>query len=191
MISLTDQSIEALDLTNVQLATNVLLMKLPEDFSSAIRTGLRISRKDKGNEDFKFTPQEFREVMNDTVMSWKTTQPHLVESTMVLQATTTPQSCGSSQPGSQEKNWSRKTSPNRSEYCAFCNTNDHRSPKCCKYMGAAVRRKRLSSLNKCPNCTRTHQGDCYIRFSCRICSEGKHLDYLCPGPGSKKQKSTK
>ena len=25
--------------------------------------------------------------MNDTVMSWKTNQPHLVESTMVLQAT--------------------------------------------------------------------------------------------------------
>ena len=63
------QSIEALELTNVQLATNVLLMKLPEDFSNAIRNGLRISRKDKGNEDFKFTPQEFREVMNDTVMS--------------------------------------------------------------------------------------------------------------------------
>ena len=63
------QSLEALNLTNAQLATNVLLMKLPEDFSNAIRNGLRITRKDKGNEDFKSTPQEFREVMNDTVMS--------------------------------------------------------------------------------------------------------------------------
>ena len=126
-----------------------------------------------------------------TVMSWKTTQPHLVESTMVLQATTTPKTSESSQPSSQEKNLSRQTSPYRSEYCAFCNTTDHRSPKCCEYVGAAARRKRLSSLNKCPNCTRTHKGDCYIRFSCRICSEGRHLDYLCPGPGPKKHKSTK
>merc|ERR1711895_258728 len=80
------QSIEALDLTYVQLATNVLLMKLPEDFSNAIRNGLRIARKNHGNEDFKFTPEEFRDVMNDTVMAWKTTQPHLVGSTVVLNA---------------------------------------------------------------------------------------------------------
>ena len=84
------QSLKALELTNEQLATNVLLMKLPKDFSNSIRNGLRIARMDKGNEDFKFTPQEFRDVVNDTVMSWRTTRPHLVERTMVLQSTILP-----------------------------------------------------------------------------------------------------
>ena len=37
------QSLKALDLTNEQLATNVLLMKLPKDFSNAIRNVLRIA----------------------------------------------------------------------------------------------------------------------------------------------------
>ena len=194
------QSIEALDLTNVQLATNILLMKLPEDYANAIRNGLRISRKDKGNEDFKFTPQEFREVMNDTVMSWKTTQPHLVESTMVLQATIPPKTSGpqSSQPSSQGKptNWKSKRKGNktpqnsyRSEYCALCDTNDHKTPKCVDYLGATDRRSQLSNLNKCPDCTRTHRGDCRIRYKCRICFNGNHLDYLCPG--QKKPNATK
>ena len=84
------QNLKALELTNEQLAINVLLMKLPKDFSNAIRNGLRIARMDKGNEDCKFTPQEFREVVNDTVMSWRTTRPHLVERTMVLQSTIPP-----------------------------------------------------------------------------------------------------
>ena len=178
------QSLKALELTNEQLATNVLLMKLPKDFSNAMRNGLRIARMDKGNEDFKFTPQEFREVMNDTVMSWKTTQPHLVESTMVLQATTSPKTSGpqSSQPSSQGKKSNRKGNSYRPEYCALCDTNDHKTPKCVDYVGATDRRNRLSSLNKCPDCTQTHRGDCLMRFKCRICSDGKHLDYLCPKP---------
>ena len=162
-------------------------MKLPEDFSNAIRNGLRISRKDRGNEDFKFTPLEFREVMNDTVMSWKTTQPHLVESTMALQATI-PQS---SQPSSQGKNLNKKGNSYKSEYCALCDTNDHKTPKCAKYVGATDRRNQLISLDKCPNCTRTHIGDCIMRFRCRRCSNGRHLDYLCPGlKGPKKPSVT-
>ena len=172
------QSIEALDLTNVQLATNVLLMKLPEDFSDAIRNGLRIFMKDKGNEDFKFTPQEFREVMNDTVMSWKTTQPHLVESTMALQATI-PQS---SQPDSQGKNLKKKNNSFKSnEYCSLCETRDHRTPRCTKYVGGTERKKRLISLNRCPGCTRKHPGDCRARLKCYSCS-GNHMDYLCTEP---------
>merc|ERR1711905_92039 len=84
------KSLKALELTNDQLATNVLLMKLPEEFSNAIRNGIRIARKGKGSQDYKFTPEEFRDVMNDTVMAWKTTQPHLVGSTVVLNATIPP-----------------------------------------------------------------------------------------------------
>ena len=45
------QSLKALELTNEQLATNVLLMKLPKDFSNAIRNGLRIAQIDKETED--------------------------------------------------------------------------------------------------------------------------------------------
>ena len=165
------QSIEALDLTNVQLATNVLLMKLPEDFSNAIRNGLRISRKDKGNEDFKFTPQEFREVMNDTVMSWKTTQPHLVESTIALQATM------SSQPDSQGKN-SKKNSFKGIYFCVLCETQGHKSPKCTRYVGGTERRRRLISVRRCPDCARRHTGDCQSKLKCNSCS-GNHLEYLC------------
>ena len=194
------QSLKALDLTIEQMATNVLLMKLPEDFSNAIRNGLRITRKDKGDQDFKFTPQEFREVMNDTVMSWKTTQPHLVESTMVLQATIPPNTSGqqSSQPISQGKsttwksNWKGGKTPHKfskSIHCQLCDANDHITPKCTDYEGSTERRERLISLKRCPNCTRTHKGDCWIRFKCRICSNGTHLDYLCPGP--KKPNATK
>ena len=178
--------LKALDLTNEQLATNVLLMKIPEDFSNALRTGLRISRKDKANEDFKFTPEEFREVMNDTVVSWKTTNPRLVESTMALQATLPTNTGGqSSQPGSKGRNLKKSSRTPRGsyvpDYCAMCNTNDHRTPKCGQYMGATERRKRLSHLGKCPDCTRTHKkGDCVLNFNCRYCSVGKHLDCLCP-----------
>ena len=56
-------SIKQLDLSPEQLAINVLLMKLPEDFANAIRNGIRIKRQDKGLQDFKFTPDEFRDVL--------------------------------------------------------------------------------------------------------------------------------
>merc|ERR1712082_418876 len=109
---------------------------------------------------------------------------------MALQATIPTNTGGplSSQPSSKGKNLNRKGSraPKGSygpEYCALCNTNDHRTPKCVKYVGAAVKRKRLRSLKKCPNCTRAHnKGNCVMRFKCRICLDGWHLDYLCPGP---------
>ena len=160
------QRLKALDLTNEQLATSVHLMKLPKDFSNAIRNGLRIAQKDKGNEDFKFTPQEFREVMNDTVMSWKTTRPHLVESTMVLQSTIPPTTGGQlpSQPTPQGKPISTKEKsswrggrkpykPLRSIRCQLCESEEHRMPTYKTYLGSAERRKRLVSLKKCPDCT--------------------------------------
>ena len=62
-------------------------MKLPEDFANAIRNGIRIKRQDKGLQDFKFSPTDFRDVLNDTVVTWKTTSPNLVASTTVLQTT--------------------------------------------------------------------------------------------------------
>merc|ERR1711942_529461 len=106
---------------------------------------------------------------------------------MALQATIPTNTGGpqSSQPYSKGKNLNRKGSraPKNSygpDYCALCNTNDHRTPKCEQYVGATERRKRLNNLNKCPDCTRTHsKGDCVLSFKCRFCSDGKHLDYLC------------
>ena len=76
--------IKQLDLSPEKLAINVLLMKLPEDFANAIRNGIRIKRQDKDLKDFKSTPDEFRDVLNDTVVTWKTTSPNLVASTAVL-----------------------------------------------------------------------------------------------------------
>ena len=132
-----------MDLTNEQLATNVLLMKLPEDFSNAIRNGLRISRKNKGNEDFKFTPEEFRDVMNDTVMVWKITQPHLVGSTSVLNTTIPPTGGGgqSSQPAPQGKNAGPKQKQSRAKGkksyrtfkpppCQLCGSEQHTIARC-------------------------------------------------------------
>ena len=81
------RSITYLDLTPEQLAVNVLLTKLPEDFANAIRNGIRIKCQDKGLKDFKFTPNEFRDVLNDTVVTWKTTSPNLIASTAVLRTT--------------------------------------------------------------------------------------------------------
>ena len=64
------ESIKQLDLTPEQLAVNTLLMKLPEFMAEPIRNGLRIRRKGTQNqEDFKFTPEEFAEVVNDTVLN--------------------------------------------------------------------------------------------------------------------------
>ena len=185
------KSLNALSLTNEQLATNVLLMKLPEEFSNAIRNGLRIARKNKGNEDFKFTPEEFRDVMNDTVMAWKTTQPHLVSSTMLLNATIPPGN-GGGQPNLQGKHTGAKQKqsggggkksfkPFKHLICQLCDL-DHKTSCCKTYLGSADRRKRLVSIKKCPDCTRDHQGGCTIPFKCRICLVGKHFDYLCPGP---------
>ena len=52
------------------------------------------------------------------------------------------------------------------------------------YLGSAERRKQLVTMKKCPDCTRVHDGKCKIKFKCRICLVGTHLDYLCPGPGT-------
>ena len=174
-------SLEALELTTAQLATNVLLMKLPEGFSNAIRNGIRIARKGKGDQDYKFTPQEFRNVMNDTVMSWKTTSPHLVSSTAVLHSTTIPDP-QSSTSGTIQKNGGQVRGYNRPQgtpKCYLCGEN-HVVMECHNYLGSNTRRKRLVDVQRCPDCTRKHKGSCDILYKCRICNGGLHYDYLCP-----------
>ena len=117
----------------------------------------------------------------------ETTQPHLVESNMVLQATIPP---NASQPTPQGKpttwrsRWRGGSTPHksyRSIYCQLCESHDHRTPTCKTYLRSTDRRNRLISLKKCPNCTRVHKGDCVVRYKCRLCVDGIHLDYLCPG----------
>ena len=174
------RSLDALDLSNTQLATNVLLMKLPEEFSNAIRNGIRIARKGRGNQDYKFTPEEFRDVMNDTVMSWKTTSPHLVKSTTVLHSTAVsdPQiTSGTIQKyGGQGRGINR---PQGTPKCYLCEEN-HRVMECQNYLGSNNRRRRLVDVQRCPDCTRKHKGSCEILYKCRICNGGLHYDYLCP-----------
>ena len=176
------KSLKALELTNDQLATNVLLMKLPEEFSNAIRNGIRIARKGKGKQDYKFTPEEFRDEMNDTIMSWKTTSPHLVGSTTVLHSTTlpNPQKKTSGTMQKQHGGWGGGYSrPPGIPKCYLCGEN-HRAMECQTYLGSNTRRKRLVEVHRCPDCTRKHKGDCKLLYKCRICNGGLHFDYLCP-----------
>ena len=176
------KSLKALELTNDQLATNVLLMKLPEEFSNAIRNGIRIARKGKGKQDYKFTPEEFRDVMNDTVMSWKTTSPHLVGSTTVLHSTTLPDPQKKTSGTIQKQHGGRGGGYSRTPgipKCYLCGEN-HRAMECQTYLGSNTRRKRLVEVHRCPDCTRKHKGDCEILYKCRICNGGIHFDYLCP-----------
>ena len=72
-------------MTAEQLATNALLLKLPEELANTFRNGLRLKRQGKGQDDFKFSPDEFRDVMNDTVMTWSTTAPIKAAATTVSQ----------------------------------------------------------------------------------------------------------
>ena len=132
--------------------------------------------------------------MNDTVMAWKTTQPHLVGNTVVLNATIPPKKNEQpSQPIPQGKNTSTKQKQTGGKgrrpfkpflKCQLCNSEDHRTVSCMNYLGSAERRKQLVTMEKCPDCTRAHDGNCQMPFKCRICLVGTHLDYLCPGPGT-------
>ena len=197
------RSITYLDLSPEQLAVNVLLMKLPEDFANAIRNGIRIKRQDKGLKDFKFTPDEFRDVLNDTVVTWKTTSPNLVASTAVL-CTTLKQNkvsehnecdssvhgasaCDGGARGSFKSGSPRRNVHNRSFNslkCQLCD-GEHTTSGCQSYLTAVARRTQLSALNKCPNCARVkHDGTCKLSYRCRICNQGLHMDYLCPGVSS-------
>ena len=201
------RSISFLDLTPEQLAVNVLLMKLPEDFANAIRNGIRIKRKDQGLQDFKFSPTDFRDVLNDTVVTWKATSPNLVASTSVLQTTFNQNKVwdqddyktsdhkmsgnGSGSGGARGRGQGgpRGGSRGRSSYnrnyskvkCQLCD-GGHSTPGCPSYLTAVGRRKQLVLLNKCPDCARIkHDDACKLRFNCRICNKGMHMDYLCPG----------
>ena len=201
------RSISFLDLTPEQLAVNVLLMKLPEDFANAIRNGIRIKRKDQGLQDFKFSPTDFRDVLNDTVVTWKATSPNLVASTSVLQTTFNQNKVwdqddyktsdhkmsgnGSGSGGARGRGQGgpRGGSRGRSSYnrnyskvkCQLCD-GEHSTPGCPSYLTAVGRRKQLVLLNKCPDCARIkHDDACKLRFNCRICNKGMHMDYLCPG----------
>merc|ERR1711874_522795 len=129
------------------------------------------------------------------VMSWKTTRPHLVERTMVLQSTIpptmdeqlplqpTPQGKPISNKIRSKRRGGRKPYKSlRAVYCQLCESDDHRTPTYKTYLGSTERRKKLVSLKKCPDCTKTHEGNCIVSYNCRICLDGSHLDYLCPGP---------
>ena len=84
------ETIGQLDLTPQQLAVNTLLMKLPEFIAEPIRNGLRIRRKGTQNqEDFKFTPEEFAEVVNDTLLNMDKLYPKATSTATVMQTNVT------------------------------------------------------------------------------------------------------
>ena len=188
-------SIEQLGMTNAQLAINVLLMKLPEDFANAIRNGIRIQRHNKGLQDYKFTPEEFRDVVNDTVFTWRTTAPHRTVSTTVLQANfkqedqfTCPSEDGGDYISGRGQGSPRDIHRGRGSHrisgkprCLLCD-EEHITSRCKTHRTAIDRRKKLIEFNRCPRCTREkHDGVCKFVDECRICGNGYHMDWLCPG----------
>ena len=109
------ESIGQLDLTPQQLAVNTLLMKLPEFMAEPIRNGLRIRRKDTQNqEDFKFTPQEFAEVVNDTVMNMDKLYPKTPTAT-VMQTNVTQKGSNSQVKSSGNNNKSKGNNNNTND----------------------------------------------------------------------------
>ena len=186
------RSIAHLQLSPEQLAINVLLLKLPEEFANAIRNGLRIKRQNKGSLDYKFSIEEFRDVANDTVMTWNTTTPTSTQKTTLChtplgQSTGSngaPQGAGTKYKGRGRGRGGRNQNAFQrfsQQECQLCK-GPHRNLSCPTYSTAAARRIQLEVMNNCPDCSRTkHQGDCNLTFSCRMCANGRHLDYLCPG----------
>ena len=198
------RSLEQLDLTPAQLAVNVLLLKLPEDLANGIRNGLRIRRENKGQEDFKFSPKEFMDVLNDTVVTWSTTSPNRASSTSVLQTTVTenkvekqgdhntyenktPAYGGGKQGGARGRGGFRdgnqrlKRVYGKPPKCQLCDA-DHYIGKCSSFPNAISKRAQLQARNKCLDCSREiHEGNCKLNYNCRVCGKGCHLDFLCPG----------
>ena len=124
------ESIGQLDLTPQQLAVNTLLMKLPEFIAEPIRNGLRIRRKGtKDQEDFKFTPEEFAEVVNDTVLNMDKLYPKAT-STTVMQTNVSHKggvvpSKGSGTQSNSSGNHSNSNSSNKGNYNHNANNNNH------------------------------------------------------------------
>ena len=200
------KSLEQLDLTPAQLATNVLLLKLPEDLANTIRNGLRLKRRAGGQEDFKFTPDEFRDVVNDTVMTWKVTAPKLAAATTVLQTsvhssketqekkpletknvsqndTTNGNTRGGARGGSRGNSRGTARGGFRSYYKPYCSVCEeaHYTTKCSAYPDSKSKRGKLSDRGRCQDCARAkHEGICKLRYKCSVCT-GDHLNYLCPG----------
>lgn len=68
-----------------------------------------------------------------------------------------------------------------SSACLFCNSTDHKSLVCPKYMTIAERRSFLQENKMCLNCGRDGHfvKDC-TREGCRNCQGRKHYHALCP-----------
>lgn len=176
------RSISHLHLSPEQLAINVLLLKLPEEFANAIRNGLRIKRQSTGLLDYKFSVEEFRDVANDTVMTWNTTSPTPVHIPTLGHTPPSHTGSGGTPPGSPQRGRRNQNDSQgySSQECQLC-TGPHHMVTCPTYPSAATRRSQLDALNYCPDCSKTqHDGDCHLTFPCRICANGYHRDYLCP-----------
>ena len=70
-------------------------------------------------------------------------------------------------------------------YCPLCN-DLHGIGTCQVFLSAGAKRKKLLSLDYCPDCARPkHKESCNVSYICRVCSQGYHYDYLCPNVPSK------
>ena len=189
------QRVLHLGLTSEQLIVNCILVKLPEYIASPVRLSLKTSGA--GGGDYKFSPQEFEDAINETIQTWTPKTPELVQSLTVnhtsVNQKANPQDVGtipsaSGGPVGNGKKRGKITgrggfrgSSNRHK-CKLCN-GDHSTKFCQSYKGSLAKRDRLKALGKCPECSWERHDDsfCRLQYPCNNCTGGSfHLDYLCP-----------
>ena len=131
-------------------------MKLPENIATPIRQGLRLKRRDKGDQDYKLTPEEFRIVVNDAVVN-KAIAP------------TPPITLYNSAVGLT------KNSRKPDILCRFC--KEHHRRGCPKYNTLELKQQRLQELGLCKSCGKSpHTGNCNMK--CIRCHE-HHWSVVC------------
>ncbi|CAL4159068.1 unnamed protein product, partial [Meganyctiphanes norvegica] len=189
------QRVLHLGLTTEQLIVNCILAKLPEYIASPVRLSLKTSGA--GGGEFKFSPQEFEDAINETIQTWTPATPELAQSLTVHQTSFSQKSnpqdareAPSAKDGSsgsytrkgygQSRGGGRGTG-NRPK-CKLCN-GGHSTKFCNTHKGSLAKRDRLRALGKCADCSYDkHEGYfCQLQYPCHNCTGGGfHLDYLCP-----------
>ncbi|CAL4135994.1 unnamed protein product, partial [Meganyctiphanes norvegica] len=180
------QRVLHLRLTTEQLIVNCILAKLPEYIASPVRLSLKTSGA--GGGEFKFSPQEFEDAINETIQTWTPATPELAQSLTVHQTSysqiSNPQdaredpsakdgySSSYAQKGYGLSRGGGRGTGNRPK-CKLCE-GGHSTKFCSTHKGSLAKRDRLRALGKCADCSYDkHEGYfCRLQHPCHNCTEG-------------------
>ena len=185
------QRVLHLDLTVEQLMVNSILAKLPEYIAGPVRLSLKTSGA--GGGEFKFSPQEFEDAINETIQTWTLATPELAQSLTVHQTSVSrtsspqdpreiPSAKGDPTSSNTWKGQGGGKGTSHRQKCKLC-TGGHATKFCIAYKGSLAKRDKLKALGKCADCSQDeHEGYfCRLQYPCHNCTgSGYHLDYLCP-----------